>query len=534
MSASNRFETDVFFSFAEADDVPLMGGEAGWVSRFRATLQAFAKQILGRPLALADEDGSALGPIGSATFVAVLSPSYLQATDELADLATFADLAATAAGSAGGGEQRVFKVVKSPVPPEQIPEPVKPCLEHAFFDIDETTGAPREFRPEFDRESERRFNSKTYELAQDLCALVRRLQETGPMSADGTVSEAGGEPPEAAPPGAPAGPGAASASETAVGATPPGPELPALMVSPAPGLANGNPRRTVYLAQTSSDQAGARDLVRGELLQLGHTVLPDRDLPLAADELTRTIDEALVRSDLAIHLIGSAYGLVPEGESRSIVEVQCEMSGARGMPRLIWISPDSPPTDDRQADFIATLESHAVTRRSTDLLRTPIEALKTAIRDTLTGLDEAEPDPATGDRVRIYVICDQDDYRATKQLADFLTETGFQVWRPTFGGEAPDRIKLHKKRLRECDANIVYYGRASDTWFELKIEDWDRAAAWRAGQMLVQAVFVGAPLTDHKRGLRVADAVLIEGADEFSPRTLDPFLERVQRDKAVG
>lgn len=548
MSASNRFETDVFLSFAEADDDALMEGEPGWVTRFRATLEAFAKQILGRPLILADQDDAGLGAIGSATFVTILSPSYLRDQSDLADLTAFSDIAAAAAESAGGDRQRLFKAVKRPVDLDATPEPLKPCLEYTFFELDEATGAPREFRPEFDRASERRFNAKTYELAQDLCTAVQALQENGAAVARGTSIATPASGMEEAPLEAPVAEPLARTDQTPAGSVPaapapPEPEAPEAGVGAAdsgepeavttPGRVNGGPGRTIYLADTTSDQAAARDLVRSELLQLGHTVLPDRDLPLSADPLKSTVGEALARCDLAVHIVGGTYGLVPEGESRSLVELQCELSGTRGLPRLLWLPPDVQPADERQASFIETLERQAVTRRSTDLLRTSLDALKTAIRDALAELDEAVSDPAAGDRMKIYVMCDQDDYRATKQLADFLSDTGFQVWRPTFAGEPPDRIKLHKKRLRECDANIVFYGRASDTWFELKLEDWEKAAGLRAGQMLIQAVFIGAPLTPHKRELRVTDAVLIDGAEQFSAQTLEPLLREIRQGKAV-
>ncbi len=329
MSTSGRFDTDVFLSFAGPDDASVLPGEAGWVTGFRTALGAFAQQILGRPLALrtADESDAGSGPIGSATFVAILSPGYLPAPERLAELTTFADTAALAAGPAGGGERRIFKVVKTPVKPDETPGPLKACLEYAFFDLDETTGATREFRAEFGPEAKQRFLSKTYELAQDLCALVTQLQETGAIAADApaTTPEApvvGAEAPAALVPEAPTAPATAEAPAAL--------EAPAAPAS-APVSSAGSGVRTIYLAHTTSDQKEARDLVRGELLQLGHTVLPDRDLPLPADELHSMVEEALERCDLAVHLIGSTYGLVPEGASRSIVDLQCELTGARGV-----------------------------------------------------------------------------------------------------------------------------------------------------------------------------------------------------------
>lgn len=506
MSTTGRFDTDVFLSFAGPDDASVMPGEPGWVTGFRTALGAFAQQILGRPLTLctADEADAGIGPIGSATFVAILSPGYLQAPERLADLAAFADAAAIAAGPAGGGERRIFKVVKTPVKPDESPGPLKACLEYAFFDLDETTGAAREFRAELGPEAKQRFLSKTYELAQDLCALIGQLQAEAPADEAKPVESA------------------------------PVPDTPA---PDTPASANGDGRRTIYLAQTASDLREARGLVRGELLQLGHEVLPDQDLPLDAAGLRDVVEDAVERCDLAIHLIGSSYGIVPEGASESIVALQCQVTGAHGqLARLIWIAPDSEPADERQREFTATLENESVARRTTDLLREPLEALKTAIRDTLAKLEKSERTPRTsGDQVYVYLICDEKDYRATKPLEDFLRATGFEVWVPPFEGEASEIREVHKQHLLDCDANIVFYGEASDTWFQMKLIDWRKVVGWgRSGAMLARAVYVAPPLEgrDPKRRLRVPDAVMIENFDAFSQDSLKPFLDEIQRRKA--
>ena len=519
MSTTGRFDTDVFLSFAGPDDASVMPGEAGWVTGFRTALGAFAQQILGRPLTLctADEAEAGIGPIGSATFVAILSPGYLQAPERLADLTTFADTAAIAAGPAGGDERRIFKIVKTPVQPDETPGPLKACLEYAFFDLDETTGVAREFRAELGPEAKQRFLSKTYELAQDLCALVTQLQETGAVAAD-------------APATTPEAPAAAEAPAAF--------EAPAAPAS-APVSSARNGARTIYLAQTASDQKEARDLVRGELLQLGHRVLPDQDLPLEAEGLRAEVEAALEQCDLAVHLIGSSYGIVPEGASESIVALQCELAGARSkerrLARLVWIAPDSQPSDERQEQFATSLETEAVAHKSTDVLRTPLEALKTAIRDTLANLEKGEREVAGGDHIYIYVICDEKDYRATKPVEDFLRKTGFDVWVPAFEGEASEIREVHKQNLLDCDANIVFYGEASDTWFQMKLIDWRKMAGWgRKGRMLAKAIYVGSPLTDHKRRLRAPDVLVIENRDAFSEDVLQPFLDEIKRRKTGG
>ena len=85
-------------------------------------------------------------------------------------------------------------------------------------------------------------------------------------------------------------------------------------------------RKTIYLAETTSDLSGDRDKLRRELTERGHRILPDRPLPLIHGELEIAVRAYLERSDLAIHLIGRHYGVVPEGGKQSLIELQNEFS----------------------------------------------------------------------------------------------------------------------------------------------------------------------------------------------------------------
>jgi hypothetical protein len=59
-----------------------------------------------------------------------------------------------------------------------------------------------------------------------------------------------------------------------------------------------------------------------------YTILPDRHLPyLFKDGNFRdSVREYLKRCKLSIHLIGNHYGLIPEGEERSIIDLQIELA----------------------------------------------------------------------------------------------------------------------------------------------------------------------------------------------------------------
>ncbi|HLP46426.1 MAG TPA: hypothetical protein VK186_11210 [Candidatus Deferrimicrobium sp.] len=57
------------------------------------------------------------------------------------------------------------------------------------------------------------------------------------------------------------------------------------------------------------------------------------------------VREYLKRCKLSIHLIGKEYGLVPEGEERSIIQIQEDLAARlcekEQLKRLTWLTPDS-------------------------------------------------------------------------------------------------------------------------------------------------------------------------------------------------
>jgi hypothetical protein len=105
------------------------------------------------------------------------------------------------------------------------------------------------------------------------------------------------------------------------------------------------PSKLVYLAETTSDLADERELVRDELQQRGYSVLPEHKLPLEGVKQT----QAAIRSDLGrcalcIHLVGARYGSTPEDDPRSVVRLQEELATERAAAdpaflRLIWMPP---------------------------------------------------------------------------------------------------------------------------------------------------------------------------------------------------
>jgi len=137
-----------------------------------------------------------------------------------------------------------------------------------------------------------------------------------------------------------------------------------------------------------------------------------------------------------------------------------------------------------------------------------IEDLKDVI---LTRLAPRAPEPvalAEGDDLcRIYLICDQENNpldsptRSALALRDFLFDAGFEVKLPVAGKTAAkSRQKDNRRKLEECDAVVLYWGLAPQTWVEEQLSELKKALGWRrARPFSAKAIYVTAPEADEKR-----------------------------------
>src|SRR4029079_18239003 len=106
--------------------------------------------------------------------------------------------------------------------------------------------------------------------------------------------------------------------------------------------------------ETTSDLTEQRDSIKRELQQRGYEVAPDRGLPLVGSAFKREVQDYLSRSKLSIHLIGEHYGIVPEGESRSVIQLQNDLAalGEPELSRIIWMPLGLEAKDERQRSFV--------------------------------------------------------------------------------------------------------------------------------------------------------------------------------------
>lgn len=486
------FEHDFLISYAHIDNEALIAGEQGWISELHRLLEIRVGQMRGekpkiwRDLKLQGNDIFADTILERlpriAALVSVLSPRYVQSEWCNRELKEFYRVAERSGGARIGDKARIFKVVKTPVSHERLPEEVQPMLGYDFFVYDEA-GRPRELSQDYGKE--RTFLTKLDDLAFDIVQLLD------------------------------------------------------LMDNDAVHAAPAAPKGTLFLAETSFELREEREAIKRDLVHNGYEVLPDRALPLVGPELDAIVREQLARSKVSIHLVGLNYGIVPDGSRVSIVERQQALASeaARGaeLSSIIWLRPGLEIEDERQRTFVHSLQTSPEVHATAELLEVPIEELKAFIYRKLTPppavIVKAAAAPAEQEHPRLYLLCDQQDVAAAQPLEDQLFNEGFEVVLPFFDDDETQARLEHEENLRSSDVILLYYGAGDELWLRRKLRELQKSAALgRERPLLARCIYVGAPATPQKERFRTHEAMLIhEPAGGFDPSLLAPLLGAVAK-----
>lgn len=485
MNDTLSLERDIFISYAHIDNKPLTEEQKGWVSAFDSALKNRLPVLLGRKADIwrdqklkgdeifADEIVDQFPKLK--VMVSIVSPRYLESDWCRKELEEFYETANRSGGVRVGNKSRIFKIVKTPVPQDKYPKEISNVLGYEFFESCDD-GHFREFILEKGSSTYYKFIERFEDVAQDLCQLIKML--------DSNIRSA--EPPPS------------------------------------------DPKKTIYLAKTTSDLEPARDNIRRDLEKRGYTVFPDQELPID-DRFRQAVEDYLQRCRLAVHLIGNKYGLVPEDEQHSMVEIQCQLSQSGSLSRLIWL-PDSSldSKDPRQQDFIDALQHRSPADSNTDLLDGNLEDLKTVIIDTLKKPATPETPPQTT-IPRIYLMYDESDRDAVTAIDDYLFDQGFEMLEPVFEGDENDIRRAHQDNLKICDAVLVYYNQAPESWLKFKMNDLRKAPGYRDGKPIrISAVYIGGEPTRFKERFRSHEVKVIKQNGAFSEADLTPFAAECQ------
>jgi hypothetical protein len=496
MSYLEEFKDDVFISYAHRDNKPLTEDQKGWVTRFHETLETVLGQRLGADPAVF-RDGKLAGNdyfddklmreiAATAIFVSVMSPSYLHSDYCRKELDEFCKIAQQRGALSVGSRSRIFKVLPTFVPREEIrglPGDVEKMLGFEFFEIDPATKRPREYTIETDPELSRKYLARVGDVAFFICDLLKTLKA-----------------------------GVAAQGSPAKKAT-----------------------ASVYLAETTSDQRDTRDQIKRELLERRYDVLPEGELPDYGPDFVKAVQAGLQKSSLSIHLIGEYSARIPERESRSVLFLQNELAAERAkdgsFARLVWMPVGVSAKDEPQRKFIEELQRDPANQAGCELLQTSLEEFKTIIEDKLQKLRKpaAATTSAPTDSARIYIICDTQDLKAVVEVADYFHGLGLVPVLPLLEGEEADVRRDYKENLVLCDAALIWYGSTNEGWVRAKLLDLQKAPGFgRSKPFLAKAIYVSGPETAQKTAFRNYEAAVLTNFGAFSPAAIQSFVDQIK------
>ena len=197
----------------------------------------------------------------------------------------------------------------------------------------------------------------------------------------------------------------------------------------------------MFLAWTTGDLSEEREKLRRELEARNYRVVPTDAPPLDAARVRASILAALRDATVAIHLIGALYGFVPEGEARSIIELQSDEALYQASnsitPRMFWFAPNAPPQDPRLSALVDRLQQPSPQGRRVDLLANQtIEDLKTLALDRLNPVSKTPQVSMPTASAVVYLMCDPLDRANVAPIQDFLFDQSLEVRLPLFEGDS--------------------------------------------------------------------------------------------------
>ncbi|MFM7514592.1 MAG: TIR domain-containing protein [Cyanobium sp.] len=518
-----KFKEHVFISYAHLDNLPGLD-EKGWVTRFNEIFSDYLAARLGTIPTIWRDEGklqgnSALTPeieqglANSALLVTILSPSYIISAWCLKELRDFCELANQSGGLLVDNMSRVLKVVK--LPPESLeilPDPLRDVLDYRFYS-ERAGGYEDQLDPGDDRSQ---FKAAITRLAADAERLIKQLRAASTSA------------------------GAAQGSDT------------------DDSTAKATQPICVYLAECTADLREMRERLAADLKQSGCLVLPDRPLPtLEQTEFCAAVRQACQECDIAIHLIGSRYGAMPETaepQPRSVVELQnqiaAELAGqagkGHGLRRLIWLSGQLQPSDDLQRSFVERLDQQANLQVGADLIRGDFEELRTTLHRLIKARREALAAPASppagaeqneailqeaSGKPMVYLVCTMEDLQQTRDLRKWLRQQGCDVERPLFEGDAKALGSANQELMQRCSAVIHFYGAGTDRWLRSVRSELRKINIYRQGQPPIPRVLYVADPDSALKQDQLDDpdddyTLVIDGRQpDFDPTPLAPLIQ---------
>jgi len=301
-------------------------------------------------------------------------------------------------------------------------------------------------------------------------------------------------------------------------------------------------RKKIYLAETSYDQVQNRDEIKRELMRHGHIVLPKTPFSSDFTESKEQIQKCLEQSDLSVHLIGDAYGEVPDGADKSIVEIQNELSteyyagtmsaDIESMHRLIWMPLHLKARTDQQKLYLDKLRDDISSTAGAEIIQTPLEILKTVVHSRLQVFDSESrakklKDLKRSDKKTIYLLFDKKDEKEISSLIDDITARNMEVILPSFDDKQIDFLENHRESLVKSDG-VLLFANKNLNWVNSKLNDVIKAPGFgKQFPFEAKGIYIKNSSIPKEKIATFGELVMLNGDGKNKKINISPFLDKI-------
>jgi hypothetical protein len=402
---------DIFISYAHADE-----GAEKWVSNFHSLLDEKLKYELQADfpednILIWRDDALAAGDVldavlkeriqNSAIFLPIISEWYVARKWCEKELRYFVERAGSKQGLTIGSKSRIVPIVKRPLPSPKWPEIIR-NLDPLRVDYHENGN---EFPVSLSGDS--RFFQTTTSLARDLAEMLREFR-------------------------------AKSASEE-------------------------RKHRCFLAAPLSAELATETTQMKNWLKERSWEAETDQRLPLKAEELSAVLSNDLKECEVAIHLVGSEFDVIPSGGTKSVEQIQFELARQSGKRQLVWVCPRK-RNDQRQSSFVDQIDNSRDDQ--TEVILSDFSMFLESLPEELARFDQQSRHRDVG----IYLICDKEDMHSDdfKRLRSYFLDAGTTLTPPPFEGKPSLLREIEIEQIESHDATLIYYGVGADSWVDEK------------------------------------------------------------------
>jgi hypothetical protein len=268
-----------------------------------------------------------------------------------------------------------------------------------------------------------------------------------------------------------------------------------LTVEPAPRSTGS---RTVFLAKPAADMRQSYDRIVQELQNRGYSVAPPpaEDIPLDSSAKTY-VDDALDRSEMAIHLVGEKLGYAPDDcepvvtlqLNRSAYRAEADEQGRPGHPlprrpfaRIIW-APRFLQSDKDEDYGLERDPLGVLTRLGQQLPTDKIvgDSLSKLVDFLLQFLERSISPPelvgALSQTPRVYVYHGPLDADYALTVAQALQKAEIEPVLPVLEGDPAEITAFHRQILMEVEVVVLCWAASSEVWMRAhsrELGDWRR------------------------------------------------------------